>query len=1063
MGICLQALFGVWVLAAISFFSCSRLASSSPYKLPAFDAPSTFKTNNYNPTPTYSRFNEVKEKCRSFLSEASALPSDPNLRYIIQNELSFVNGDWKQDKGSAPVMPFINSNNTLPQNLSALSLSSFWITDVDPNTASGKMVNVGGVLKLAMCPDRSISFMGSNPEGFEIYPGFSSLSIRFEGVYLQLKNPQKERLLCMLGSTYLPSRGENAANPWDWSESLSPNLLEDDNILLLLHYPSKLSLTTREIWGKLTSFNRHSNPRYFDGIDIYSQLAAYSNYGFDSGSLVAKACDPYPYADNFQSKGIEIYRGKQLCSTLLQLTSGQILDVVPNWQCNGTDEFCSKLGPFMRDDKIQRTDGSFNNTKLIVQDVRCVDPSDSSAAKSGITNVSAVFRIVPPSQSQTVAVERSGLNGLTLPAEGKWSSSAGQLCMIGCLGSIKTEDSACNSRICIYIPLTLSIKQRSVVIGSIFSIKNNTNSFYPLSFELLLHPPQLPWDVLNKMSYKYSKTKLAGSMLERDEPVGFGEQIMKSFLKYPLKELGKTRESFSLLSEDLSVHSLAIFEPFSKGHFVKSFIDVDIIAIEEYVGVDWVQAANTKVIPEDVREPPQSEGPEEEKYFLKVAAQLKVEGNFTNLFVEGLYDPRVGRMYLIGCRDVRAPWNVLHDSGDLEDGLDCLVEVKLEYPPTNARWFVNPTMKLSVTSKRTEDDPFFFRQIKVQTLPILYRRQREDIISRKSVEGMLRILTLSVMIGCILSELYYIRGKAEVAPYISLVMLGLQAIGYSIPLITGAEALFERLTSDSEDNEYSALSQSRWSEVIDYIVKLLVLVAFLLTLRLCQKVWKSRIRLLTRSPLEPWRVPSDKRVLAICSAIHAMGFLVVLIVHTVRTSSRPIQSSTYLDWKGNVHKQHEWETQLKEYVGLVQDFFLLPQIVGNILWHIECKPLRKLYYIGVTVLRLLPHIYDYLRSPVFNPYFANEYEFANPSSDFYSKFGDIAIPVIAVMLAIVIFIQQRWNKLTVGQALKLTSSKLTRLGSRMYERLPSQTFEAELVSGVNSQENGNAHANGEVS
>lgn len=1064
MGMCSQVLFGVWVLAAISFLSCFRLASSSPYEVAAFNAPSTFPANNnYNPTPTYSRFNEVKEKCGSLLAEASVLPSDPNQRYVIQNELSFVNGDWKQDKGSAPVMPFTNFNNTIAQNLSAISLSSFWITDVDPNTASGKMVNVSGVLKLAISLDRSVSFMGSNPEGFEIYPGFSSLSIRFEGVYLQLKNPQKERLLCMLGSTYLPSRGENSADPWDWLESLSPNLLEDDKILLQLHYPSKLSLTSREIRGKLTSFNRHSNPRYFDGIDIYSQLAAYSNYGFDSGSLVAKACDPYPYADNFQSKGIEIYRGKQLCSTLMQLTSGQILDVVPNWQCNGTNDFCSKLGPFMMDDEVQRTNGSFKNTKLIVQDVRCIDPSDSSVVKSSITNVSAVFRTVPPSHSQALAVERSGLNGLTLPAEGKWSSSAGQLCMVGCLGSIKTEDSACNSRICIYIPLTLSIKQRSVVIGSIFSIKNDTNSFYPLSFELLLHPPQLPWDVLNKMSYKYSKTDLAGSMLERDEPVGFGDQIMKSLLKYPLKELGKTRQSFSLLSEDLSVHSLGIFEPFSKGHFVKTFIDMDVIAIEEFVGVDWVQASNTSVIPEDVRESPHSEGPEEEKFFLKVAAQLKVEGNFSNLFVEGLYDPRVGRMYLMGCRDVRAPWSVLHDSGDLEDGLDCLVEVKLEYPPTNARWFINPTVKLSVTSKRTEDDPLFFRQIKIQTLPILYRRQREEIISRKSVEGMLRILTLSVMIGCILSELFYIRGKREVAPYISLVMLGLQAIGYSIPLITGAEALFERLKSDSEDNEFSVLSRSRWSEVIDYIAKLLVLIAFLLTLRLCQRVWKSRIRLLTRSPLEPWRVPSDKRVLAISSAIHAIGFLVVLIVHTVRTSSRPIQSSTYLDWKGNVHKQHEWETQLKEYVGLVQDFFLLPQIVGNIIWHIECKPLRKLYYIGVTVLRLLPHIYDYLRSPVFNPYFANEYDFANPSLDFYSKFGDIAIPVTAVVLAIVVFIQQRWHKLTVGQAVRLTSSKITRLGSRMYERLPSQTFEAELVSGVNSQENGNAHANGEVS
>ena len=177
-----------------------------------------------------------------------------------------------------------------------------------------------------------------------------------------------------------------------------------------------------------------------------------------------------------------------------------------------------------------------------------------------------------------------------------------------------------------------------------------------------------------------------------------------------------------------------------------------------------------------------------------------------------------------------------------------------------------------------------------------------------------------------------------------------------------------------------------------------------------------------------------------------MGFLIVLIVHTVRTSSRPIQSSTYLYSEHNVHQQHEWETELMEYVGLVQDFFLLPQIVGNILWHFESKPLRKLYYIGITVLRLLPKIY-YSRSPVSNPYAANEYASANPSTDFYSRFGDIAIPVTAVVLAIVIFIQQRWNKLTLSQELRLTSSKMTVSGTRMYERLPLKTFEAELVSG----------------
>ena len=89
------------------------------------------------------------------------------------------------------------------------------------------------------------------------------------------------------------------------------------------------------------------------------------------------------------------------------------------------------------------------------------------------------------------------------------NSFTGQLCMVGCLGSTMTEDRACNSRIFIYTPPSLSIKQRSAIVGNIFSIGNATNSFYPLPFEFLQDARYLPWDFFNKMSYKYNKTKLA--------------------------------------------------------------------------------------------------------------------------------------------------------------------------------------------------------------------------------------------------------------------------------------------------------------------------------------------------------------------------------------------------------------------------------------------------------------------------------------------------------------------------------------------------------------------------
>ena len=46
-------------------------------------------------------------------------------------------------------------------------------------------------------------------------------------------------------------------------------------------------------------------------------------------------------------------------------------------------------------------------------------------------------------------------------------------------------------------------------------------------------------------------------------------------------------------------------------------------------------------ISEELLESPHSKGPEEEKY-LKIVAQLLMEGNLSNIFLKGLYNPRVG-------------------------------------------------------------------------------------------------------------------------------------------------------------------------------------------------------------------------------------------------------------------------------------------------------------------------------------------------------------------------------------------------------------------------------------
>lgn len=53
--------------------------------------------------------------------------------------------------------------------------------------------------------------------------------------------------------------------------------------------------------------------------------------------------------------------------------------------------------------------------------------------------------------------------------------------------------------------------------------------------------------------------------------------------------------------------------------------------------------------------------------------------------------------------------------------------------------------------------------------------------------------------------------------------------------------------------------------------------------------------------------------------------------------------------------------------------------------------------------------------------------------------------MIFVVHEIVVFIQQRCNNHTLGQALKLTSSKITFLGTWTYGMLPLEISETELI------------------
>jgi len=85
----------------------------------------------------YTRFADVERHCQSVLASAADLKADDADRAGDRmHQLSFMNGDWSQDAGQAPLLPFHGSYADAaavaePELLEAVPLASFTPTHMD--------------------------------------------------------------------------------------------------------------------------------------------------------------------------------------------------------------------------------------------------------------------------------------------------------------------------------------------------------------------------------------------------------------------------------------------------------------------------------------------------------------------------------------------------------------------------------------------------------------------------------------------------------------------------------------------------------------------------------------------------------------------------------------------------------------------------------------------------------------------------------------------------------------------------------------------------------------------
>ncbi|KAL3535796.1 hypothetical protein ACH5RR_004257 [Cinchona calisaya] len=387
-------------------------------------------------------------------------------------------------------------------------------------------------------------------------------------------------------------------------------------------------------------------------------------------------------------------------------------------------------------EETMATYNSSDKLRLMIQEIECEPGINQDGDKPAM--VSAVLRVIQGSELHYREEMRAGLSTMTLSAEGRWDSSHWQLCMVGCIGPPSALSHGYNSRITLYFPLTFNIRQRSIVLGTISSI-DRSDSHAPLMFQSPTTPQgfmQMHQCCRNlNWSYACSKLMQAREFQMRSKPSYSGIDWRKAFFRYPASK-GDSIASFSSLADELSVEVEAVPQTLTDSQAPKARIELVLQSMGSIFGHYGPRSYEEKL--------------EFDKAFgsscctykeIEISGELIVTGSqFYNgtLLFEGLYDPTVGRMHLIGCRNV-------------EEFQDCLIEIRVEYFSENTIRLLNPKIKFSFYSKWSREDPLYVRPVSTNTLLLPHRKMQDygKALFRKGFEDRLRILLPAMAILCI--------------------------------------------------------------------------------------------------------------------------------------------------------------------------------------------------------------------------------------------------------------------------------------------------------------------------
>lgn len=721
-------------------------------------------------------------------------------------------------------------------------------------------------------------------------------------------------------------------------------------------YPKTSTLVSGLINGTVESLDKENS---FEPISIYAMYDGFYEYTrVEDAKRVCSVRKP-----DVLDANKDILKSGNLCN-LRWLR--RPLDLVWNRECSGRD--CS---PFNVSDR-----GSLPNSMLI-ENLKCTPQGQ----------VHGFFRFSNLWNSGL----RFTLPEIMLIGEGVFDAEKGQLCMVACLiengGRIlkKLSEEDCGISISMQFLTTLTVVDRYMVVGHVQYQKGNIDSMYfkNFTFKGPAGIDRVMGTIMNlpNLQYKYTKLDQVRKVCNKTFAEGEMSLVKNQVRRYP------DGSSFGDLGFDVSVENSGKWRmqgyayPFTVGNRYER--DLQLRPLDRVVATHGFNHGS---------------GPLNVSYNLKFRMPFRQKWDeasqanesfvyLSSISAEGIYNPLTGLLCMIGCRHVGS------SGRDLEGDMDCQIHIKVKYASLNPEQHSKEHISGSITSLRTQKDPYYFKPINFSSTT-LYTDQAEKIIWRKDLEIIMGLVSLSLTAAVIYIQLVHVRRHPNVLPFVSLLMLTVLTLGHMIPLLLNFEAFFM-----NQKGKNVLQLGGGWLEVNEVVVRIMTMVVFLLQLRLLQLVWTARLAVAGEKTAWFW----ERKVLYICLPLYVFGGLIACIVHLSGASH---SNSRHFIQKNTKHAL--WQ-DFRAYAGLILDGFLLPQVLGNFFFDIKDIILVPYFYIGITLVRSIPHAYDAYRVIWYIPLYHSSYFYANRDLDFYSIAWDIVIPCGALLLTLLVFLQQRFG------------------------------------------------------